>query len=109
MNEKFAQWHSYYDAQHDLCICLLYNFFILFLILVYSIHLFFTIIFINIITILSIVVSLPLLFQNMSGVIKQHGVQKLVKVARSHSFKNGLKSTQPRIQLLTCLGIKGPL
>ena len=22
VNEKFAQWHSYYDDQHDLCICL---------------------------------------------------------------------------------------
>ena len=59
---------------------MLYIFF-LSIILVHLINLFITII-----SVISIVVSLLFRFQNMFVMIKQHGVQKPLKVARSHSF-----------------------
>jgi hypothetical protein len=42
----------------------------------------------------------------ISGVIKQHCMQKPIKVARCHLFKNKPKCTNPSIQLFTCLIIE---
>src|SRR5271168_3331293 len=52
---------------------------------------------------------LNLFLDNIFAVIKQHGMQKPIEILRSHSLKNSLKSTQPCIELLTCLSIECPL
>ena len=51
---------------------------------------------------------LNLFLDNIFAVIKQHGMQKPIEILRSHSLKNSLKSTQPCIELLTCLCIECP-
>ncbi|KAF8810296.1 hypothetical protein BYT27DRAFT_7281567 [Phlegmacium glaucopus] len=47
-----------------------------------------------------------LLLDNISCMIKKHYMYEPVEIWRSHSLENRLKSTQPCIELLTCLSIE---